>query len=172
MHRATAPFTVGGKQYPAGSYVFKARAGVPPAPARHVRAAGSSRTTSSIPAARRFRRTTTPAGRSRSRWALKFDRMLEAFDGPFEKIPDVIKPAPGKVTETAGAVGYVVSHQNNDAFIAVNRLLKAGEEVFFVGDRALPERRRHRRHLHHRQADDGGGAGEGGDRSRPELHRR
>ena len=66
---------------------------------------------------------------------LKFDRVLDAFDGPFEKIPDVIKPAPGKVTDAAGAVGYVVNHKNNDAFTAVNRLLKANEEAFFVGDR-------------------------------------
>ncbi len=50
--------------------------------------------------------------------------------------PTCIKPAPGKVTDAAGAVGYVVNHKNNDAFIAVNRLLKANEEVFFVGDRS------------------------------------
>ncbi len=31
--------------------------------------------------------------------------------------------------------GYVVPHHQNDAFIAVNRLLKANEEVFFVSDR-------------------------------------
>ena len=47
----------------------------------------------------------------------------------------MIKPAAGKVTDAAGAVGYVVNHKNNDAFIAVNRLLKANEEVLFVGDR-------------------------------------
>ena len=50
--------------------------------------------------------------------------------------PGLQKPAPGKVTEAAGAVGYVVPHHQNDAFIAVNRLLKANEEVFFVADRS------------------------------------
>jgi hypothetical protein len=56
--------------------------------------------------------------------------------GPFEKIPDVVKPTPGKVTEVAGAVGYVVNQKHNDAVIAVNRLLKANEDVSFVADRS------------------------------------
>ena len=47
-----------------------------------------------------------------------------------------MKPAPGAVTDATGAVGFVVDHRHNDAFIAVNRLLKAGEEVLFVGDRS------------------------------------
>ena len=42
VHRATAPFTVAGKAYPAGSYVVKTRAGVPGPRDGHVRAAGSS----------------------------------------------------------------------------------------------------------------------------------
>ena len=84
----------------------------------------------------------------------------------------MIKPAPGKVTDAAGAVGYVVAHhKNNDAFIAVNRLLKANEEAFFVGDRRY-------------QSADGTGVifitakpttkailREGRRRSRPQLHR-
>ncbi len=66
---------------------------------------------------------------------VKFDRILDGFDGTFEPVNGLQKPAPGKVTETAGATGYVVSHHQNDAFIAVNRLLKAGEEAHFVADR-------------------------------------
>ena len=60
-------------------------------------------------------------------------------------------------------MGYVVNHKNNDAFIAVNRLLKADEEVFFVGDRSYQSTGRHRRDLHHRQAVDAGGARQGRD---------
>ncbi len=67
---------------------------------------------------------------------VQFDRVLENVDGPLVKLgPELIKPAPGRVVEAADATGYVVSHGVNDAFIAVNRLLKANEEVFFVGDR-------------------------------------
>jgi hypothetical protein len=137
--RATAPFSAGGKQYPAGSYVFKAaqpfRAhlldmfepqdhpndfqypGGPPIPPYD------------------------NAGWTLAyQMGLKFDRILDAFDGPFEKIPDVIKPPAGTVTDGASAVGYVVGQRYNDAFIAVNRLLKAGEEVSFVADRNYQNR--------------------------------
>ena len=82
---------------------------------------------------------------------VKFDRMLDAFQAPTRaRRHDLIKPAPGRSIETANAAGYVVSHGVNDAFIAVNRLVKAGEEVFFVRDRTWQSRRRHRRDLHHR----------------------
>ncbi len=54
---------------PPGSFVVIDGAGVPPARARHVRAAGSSQRHSVSRARRRRRRTTTPAGRSRFRWA-------------------------------------------------------------------------------------------------------
>ncbi len=58
-----------------------------------------------------------------------------ASTGRSRTVTTIQKPAAGKVTEAAGAVGYVVPHHQNDAFIAVNRLLKANEEVFFVADR-------------------------------------
>ena len=60
---------------------------------------------------------------------IKFDRILDAFDGPFEKLPDLVTPAAGRVTQAPGGGGYLLSHQVNDAFVAVNRLLKANEDV-------------------------------------------
>ena len=60
---------------------------------------------------------------------IKFDRILNAFDGPFEKIPDMAPVPAGKVTQAPNGGGYLLSHQVNDAFVAVNRLLKANEEV-------------------------------------------
>src|SRR5260221_971229 len=63
---------------------------------------------------------------------IKFDRILEAFDGPFEKIPDLVTPAPGRVAQAPAGGGYLLSHQINDAFVAVNRLLKANEEVYWL----------------------------------------
>ncbi|OFW46121.1 MAG: peptidase [Acidobacteria bacterium RIFCSPLOWO2_12_FULL_67_14b] len=133
-HRATAPFTVAGKQYPAGSYVFKGAQAFRPhlldmfEPQDHPN-------DFQYPGGPPIPPYDSAGWTLAFQMGLKFDRVLEAFDGPFEKIPDVIKPAPGKVTDTAGAVGYVVNHRNNDAFIAINRLLKANEEAFFVGDR-------------------------------------
>ena len=134
-HRATAPFTVAGKQYPAGSYVFKGAQAFRPhlldmfEPQDHPN-------DFQYPGGPPIPPYDSAGWTLAFQMGLKFDRILEAFDGPFEKIPDVIKPAPGKVTDAAGAVGYVVNHKNNDAFIAVNRLLKANEEAFFVGDRS------------------------------------
>jgi hypothetical protein len=134
-HRATAPFTVAGKQYPAGSYVFKAAQAFRPhlldmfEPQDHPN-------DFQYPGGPPIPPYDSAGWTLAFQMGLKFDRVLDAFDGPFEKIPDVIKPTPGKVTDAAGAVGYVVSHKNNDAIVAVNRLLKANEEAFFVGDRS------------------------------------
>lgn len=133
-HRATAPFTVAGKSYPAGSYVFKAAQPFRPhlldmfEPQDHPN-------DFQYPGGPPIPPYDNAGWTLAYQMGIKFDRVLEAFDGPFEKIPDVIKPAPGAVTATAGAVGYVVAHKDNDAFAAVNRLTKAGEDVFFVGDR-------------------------------------
>ncbi|MGH9382887.1 MAG: M14 family metallopeptidase [Vicinamibacterales bacterium] len=134
VHRATAPFSAGGKQYPAGSYVLKAAQAFRPhlldmfEPQDH-------------PNDFQFPGGPPIPPYDSAGWTLaylmglKFDRVLEAFDGPFEKITDVITPPAGKLTDAAGAVGYVVGHRVNDAFVAVNRLLENGEDVFFVADR-------------------------------------
>ena len=135
VHRATAAFTAGGKQYPAGSLVVKSAQAFRP----HVLDMFEPQ---DHPNDFQFPGGPPIPPYDNAGWTLayqmgvKFDRILDGFDGPFERVTGLAKPAPGKVTEAAGAVGYVVSHHQNDAFIAVNRLLKANEEVFFVADRA------------------------------------
>ena len=102
---------------------------------------------------------------------VKFDRVLDAFDGPFEKIADLITPAPGKVAQAPNGGGYLLSHQVNDAFVAVNRLLKANEDVYwiksaFVGERqAVPGRH----DVHPGEAVDDGDRAEAGDGQGSEL---
>jgi Zinc carboxypeptidase len=61
--------------------------------------------------------------------AVQFDRLLDGFDGPFEEIKDFLPPPPAHVTGAEGAVGFFLDTRTNDAFRAVNRLLKAGEDV-------------------------------------------
>ena len=62
--------------------------------------------------------------------AVKFDRVLDGFDGPFEEIKDlVVAPPPARVLDAEGAVGFFLAAHINDSFRAVNRLQKAGEEV-------------------------------------------
>ncbi len=143
VHRATAPFTVAGKPYPAGSYVVKA---AQPFRAHVMDMFEPQDHPNDIP---------YPGGAPRPPYdvtgyniaysmGIKFDRILDAFDGPFEKIPDVVAVTPGRVAPAPSAGGYLLSHQVNDAFIAVNRLLKANEEVYWlrspwtVGGRTYP----------------------------------
>ncbi len=135
VHRATAAFTVAGKNYPAGSYVVKSAQAFRPhvldmfEPQDHP---------NDVP---------YPGGPPKAPYditgytlawqmGVQFDRLLEAFDGPFEKIAGMPPPPAGKVTEASAPAGYLVSHQANDSFVAVNRLLKGGHEVYWLKDAA------------------------------------
>jgi hypothetical protein len=62
---------------------------------------------------------------------VQFDRVLDAFDGPFQVVSGPQKPPSGQAAP-AGAAGYLVSHRLNDAVVVTNRLLKAGEEVSWL----------------------------------------
>jgi hypothetical protein len=131
VHRATAPFTVAGKPYAAGSYVVKA---AQPFRAHVMDMFEPQDHPDDIP---------YPGGPPRPPYdvtgynlshsmGVKFDRILDGFDGPFAKVPDLITPAAGKVAQVPAGGGYLLSHQVNDAFVAVNRLLKANEEVYWL----------------------------------------
>jgi hypothetical protein len=132
VDRATAAFTVGTRSYPAGSFIVKTaqafRAHVLDMfePQDHP---------DDIP---------YPGGPptppyDNAGWTLafqmgiKFDRILDGFDGPFESIA-VASPPPGRISGAAEPAGFLVTHQN-DAFTSVNRLLKAGEDVYWPRDR-------------------------------------
>jgi hypothetical protein len=131
VQRATAPFQAGGKTYPAGSYVVKADQ-----PFRaHVMDMFEPQDHPDDFA--------YPGGPPRppydsAGWTLayqmgvQFDRLLDPFEGPFEKIPDVIKPPAGSIVTPprTKAAGYLVSAFVNDAFVAANRLIAAKQEVY------------------------------------------
>jgi hypothetical protein len=156
VHRATAPFSAEGKSYPAGSYVIRTAQAFRPhvldmfEPQDHP---------DDIPVAGAPPR----APYDSAGWTLafqmgvKFDRLLEGVEGPFERI-EAVSPPPGRVIDVGRlrdlsaevsakaeaappgtippATGYLVSHHQNDAFAAVNRLLAAGEDVYWPADRA------------------------------------
>ena len=88
VQRATATFAVAGKPYPAGSYVVKTAQAFRP----HVMDMFEPQDhPDDIPVPgrrRRVRRTTSPATTLAYSDGVQFDRILDAFDGPFEKIPD------------------------------------------------------------------------------------
>jgi hypothetical protein len=131
IQRATASFQVAGKSYPAGSYVIKSAQAFRPhlldmfEPQDHP---------DDIP---------YPGGPPNAPyditgWTLayqmsvQFDRVLDAFDGPFEKLSGLIKMPTGRVAPAQGAVGYLLSHEVNDAFLGTTRLLGAGEQVYWL----------------------------------------
>jgi hypothetical protein len=131
VHRATREFEVAGKKYPAGSYVIKAAQAFRP----HLR---DMLEPQDHPNDFQY-----PGGPPRPPYditgytlafqmGVQFDRILDAFDGPFEKIDGFAKPPAGHVLTSQNAAGYLLSHQVNDAFTGTTRLLKAGEEVYWL----------------------------------------
>ncbi|MDH5234889.1 MAG: M14 family metallopeptidase [Gemmatimonadota bacterium] len=129
VQRATAPFTVAGRSYPAGSFVVPAAQAFRP----HVLDMFEPQAHPDVfpyPGAP----PTPPYDNAGWTWAfqmgIRFDRVLDAFGGPFEAVTawNVAPPA-GRVTARAGARGFLVSPQVNDAFTAVNVLMGAGVRV-------------------------------------------
>jgi hypothetical protein len=135
VQRARADFTVQGRLYPAGSFVVKTAQAFRPhvldmfEPQEH-------------PNDVAYPGGPPVAPYDNAGWTLafqmgvKFDRVLDAFDGPFEPVSSAAPPR-GEVRDAEGAAGFLVSHHQNDAFVAVNRLLRAGGEVYWPANRVL-----------------------------------
>jgi hypothetical protein len=129
VHRATAPFTVAGKSYPAGSYVVKSAQAFRPMvldmfePQDHPN-------DFAYPGGPPKRPYDNAGYTLAYQMGVKFDRILDGFDGPFQEIKGLATPPAGTVTDVANAAGFLVSRSVNDAFIAVNRALKAKASVF------------------------------------------
>ncbi|MDQ3012753.1 MAG: peptidase, partial [Acidobacteriota bacterium] len=129
IHRATGDFTVNGKPYPTGSYVVKTAQAFRP----HVLDMFEPQ---DHPNDFQYPGGPPIPPYDNAGWTLamqmgvKFDRILDGFDGPFEKINGFAKPIPMKVAPVSNAMTYVLGPQTNDSFIAVNRLLKDGEDVY------------------------------------------
>jgi hypothetical protein len=129
VHRAKAEFAVAGKKYPAGSYVVKS--------AQAFRAhlfdmfEPQDHPDDFAPGATNPTPPYDMAGWTLAyQMGVKFDRVLEGFDGPFEELKDAVPPPAAKVGGiTDGVTGYFLDTRMNDSFRAVNRLLAAGEEV-------------------------------------------
>lgn len=131
VYKADAAFEVAGRQYPAGSYavitdqafrpyvldLFEPQdypndfkyAGGPPIPPYDI------------------------AGWTLAmQMGIKFDRELDGFTGPFQLVTDQQAPPPGTISGPESPAGYLISHQMNNSFIVVNRLLKAGCDVYWM----------------------------------------
>jgi hypothetical protein len=132
VHRATKEFAVAGKTYPQGSFVVKT--------AQAFRA----HLISMFEAQDHPNDFQYPGGPPRppydiAGWTvayqmgIRFDRILDGFDGPFQEVSDVVKPAPQILSASASkAAGFFLNHQVNDAAVVVNRLLKNNEVVYWM----------------------------------------
>ena len=125
VQRATASFTAGGKTYPAGSYIVKTAHAFRPhvldmfEPQDHPN-------DFAYPGGPPNRPYDITGWTLTMQMGVEYDRVFDGFDGPFEIIRDVL-PAPARsMTGAANPAGYLISHQINNSFIVVNRILKAG----------------------------------------------
>ncbi|MEO5815950.1 MAG: M14 metallopeptidase family protein [Gemmatimonadaceae bacterium] len=134
VQRATRQFTVGDSQYPAGSYVVQTAQAFRP----HIMDMFEPQVHPDVipyPGA-----SPTPPY-DNAGWTLayqmgiRFDRILDGFTGPFEKVgPWTVTPPAGHVVASSGANGFTMSGRVNDAAIAANRMLKSGRQVSRLAD--------------------------------------
>jgi len=133
VHRATQAFKVNEKSYPAGSLIVKAAQPFRP----HLRDMFEPQDHPddiSYPGGPPKPPYDAAGYTLALQMGIRFDRILEGFDGPFEKMAGLAKPPAGKVSDTKVITGYLLGHQYNDAFTATNRLLAAKEEVYWLKD--------------------------------------
>jgi hypothetical protein len=134
VQKATAAFTVNGKNYPTGSYVVKSAQAFRPLildsfePQDHPMDL-------EYPGGPPKRPYDITGWTIAKQMGINFDRMVDGFDGPFTKLSSELeKPLPMKVTGPANPAGYLISHKINDSFILVNRLLKAKASVYWLNE--------------------------------------
>ncbi|HEV7379218.1 MAG TPA: M14 metallopeptidase family protein, partial [Dyadobacter sp.] len=133
VHRATDSFTVEGKSYPKGSYVVKSGQAFRPhvldmfEPQNHPN-------DFAYPGGPPIRPYDAAGWTLAFQMGVKFDRILNGFDGPFEEVPYGQIQLPPVQSNQVGKAGYIVDARSNNAFNAVNDLLKGGIEVYRIKD--------------------------------------
>jgi hypothetical protein len=133
VEQASAPFDVAGKHYPAGSYIVLAAQAFRPQvldmfePQDHPN-------DFPYPGGPPNRPYDTTGWTLAYQMGVQFDRVTEAFTGPFAVIKtDLAVPLPGSIAGVTGRpAGYLVDHEYNDSYTLTNRLLKAGQPVFWL----------------------------------------
>ncbi|HEY0610532.1 MAG TPA: M14 family metallopeptidase, partial [Chitinophaga sp.] len=129
VQKASAPFMVSGKQYPAGSYVIKTAQAFRPhvidmfEPQDHPN-------DFQYPGGPPIRPYDAAGWTLAFQMGVQFDRIMDGFEGPFQQVPYGELQSPPKGNVAAAKAGYLIDPRINNAFIAVNDLLKAGVKVY------------------------------------------
>ena len=127
VERATREFSIGNARYPAGSYV------VPMAQAFRAHVLDMFEPQDhpndfAYPGGPPIRPYDNAGWTLAYQMGVQFDRILDGYTCPCERITGLASPMPGTVAN-ASASAFVLSPKQNDAFRAVNRLLKGGATV-------------------------------------------
>jgi hypothetical protein len=128
VERATRDFTIGGKTYPAGSYVVPMAQAFRPhvldmfEPQEHPN-------DFAYPGGPPTRPYDNAGYTLAFQMGVQFDRILDAYTCPCERISGLAKPMPGTVTSAQNTTGFILTPKQNDAFLATSRLLKASVPV-------------------------------------------
>jgi hypothetical protein len=134
VEKAKTDFTVNNKKYPAGSYIVKNNQAFRP----HVIDMFDPQDHPNdfqYPGGPPVRPYDAAGWTLAYQMGVKFDRFLDDFTGPFEQVPygELQNPV-AKLDGLSSAGGYVLNAKTNNAFIAVNDLLKAGVTVYRLPD--------------------------------------
>jgi hypothetical protein len=128
VHKATAAFSVGDARYPADSWVVRTDQAYRPhvldmfEPQDHP----NDFTYEGGPPVAPY----DNAGYTLAfQMGVAFDRILDAFDGPFVAVEGLQSPPAGRFADASGAAGFILSHAENDVAIVTNRLLSDGGTV-------------------------------------------
>lgn len=128
VHQASSDFSIAGKNYPKGSYVVKTDQAFRPhlldmfEPQDHPN-------DFQYPGGPPIRPYDMAGWTLAFQMGVKFDRILEGFQAPLQRIEAGRIQAPLAQQVNASAKGYFLSPAANNSFLAVNDLLKAGIPV-------------------------------------------
>jgi Zinc carboxypeptidase len=133
VQQASTDFDIKGKHYPAGSYVVLTAQAFRPQvldmfePQDHPN-------DFPYPGGPPNRPYDTTGWTLAFQMGVHFDRFTEPFTGPFAPIKtNLAAPIPGTITGVSGTpAGYLVDHEYNDSYTLTNRLLKAGQPVYWL----------------------------------------
>ena len=134
VQKATADFTVNNKQYPAGSYIIKTNQAFRPhildmfEPQDHPN-------DFQYPGGPPIPPYDAAGWTLAYQMGVQFDRILNAFDGPFEKIAyGELQTTKSNIVVANKTAGYLLNAATNNSFKAVNDLLKEGIDVYRTND--------------------------------------
>ncbi|TDB64244.1 peptidase [Arundinibacter roseus] len=130
VHQATAAFDVAGKSYPAGSYVVKTGQAFRP----HVLDMFEPQDHPNdfqYPGGPPVRPYDAAGWTLAYQMGVQFDRILDAFDGPFRALPyGELQYPKANLVSKAGLTGYTLDPQINDSYTVVNDLLREKIDVY------------------------------------------